>query len=293
MLFIKIKRPIHNQGDKMSVLQAFIQGVVQGLTEFLPVSSSGHLSLVQHFMSIEDGGVFFSVLLHLGTLVAVLIAFFSQIKDIVIEFFAMLGDIFRGKFKLSGCSPVRRMIFMFILSLLPLLLLFPFKDHFNSVAEDSDIIFEGVCFLYMAAYLFIADRVMRRPARVTEVTPGRALFIGAMQGVALLPGVSRSGSTIGAGVLTGVDKQTMVGYSFILGIPVILASAVTEGIDAVNEGLNLDLAPTLVGFFTAMIVGWLAIKLLSWMMKNDKLWIFSVYLCLIGGFSVIGGICGL
>ncbi len=277
----------------MNVFQAFIQGVIQGLTEFLPVSSSGHLSVAQHFMHIENGGVFFSVLLHLGTLVAVFMAFFPQIKEIVIELFRMIGDVFRGKFRLSECSYVRRMVLMFIISLLPLLLLFPFKDYFNAVAEDSDIIFEGVCFLYMAVYLFISDKVMRRPARVNEVTPGRALFIGVMQGVALLPGVSRSGSTIGAGLLTGVDKQTMVSYSFILGIPVILASGVTESIDAVKEGISVELFPTIVGFLTAMTVGWLAIKLLSWLVKNDKLWIFSVYLCFIGSFSVIGGICGL
>ena len=277
----------------MSIFQAFIQGVIQGLTEFLPVSSSGHLSVAQHFMRIEEGGMFFSVLLHLGTLVAVFVAFYSVIKEIVVEIFKMIGDIFTGKFKVSEYSPVRRMILMFIISLIPLLCFFPFKDAFNAVAEDSDIIFEGVCFLYTAAYLFIADRVMRRPAKVREVTPGRALFIGAMQGVALLPGVSRSGSTIGAGLMTGVERETMVSYSFILGIPVILASGLTEGIDAVKEGISFDFLPMAVGFVTAMVVGWLAIKMLSWMVKNDKLWIFSVYLCAIGGFSIIAGACGL
>ncbi len=277
----------------MSVFQAFIQGIIQGLTEFLPVSSSGHLSVAQHLMRIEEGGMFFSVLLHLGTLVAVFVAFYSKIKEIIVELFRMISDIFRGRFKLSECSPVRRMILMFILSLIPLLCFYPFKDAFNSVAEDSDIIFEGVCFLYTAAYLFVADRAMRRPAKVREVTPGRALFIGAMQGVALLPGVSRSGSTIGAGLISGVERETMVSYSFILGIPVILASGLAEGLDAIKEGIVFDFWPMAVGFVTAMIVGWLAIKMLSWMIKNDKLWIFSVYLCAIGSFSIVAGICGL
>ena len=278
----------------MTVFQAFFQGVIQGLTEFLPVSSSGHLSVAAHFMRTEEAGTAFSVFLHLGTLAAVIFAFFPRVKELFLEFCRMTADIFRGRFSFKSCSPVRKMLLMLILSLVPMLFIYPIKDTVSALAEDEDIVVEGVCFIYTAVLLLLAGYTAGRTAEpLREVTPGRAVYIGFMQAIAVLPGVSRSGSTIGAGLISGVDREFMIDYSFILSIPVIFAAGVSEAKDAFTEGLGIGVFPLIVGVVTAAVVGFFAIKALSWMIKNDKLWIFSIYLFLLGGFTVAAGICGL
>ena len=143
----------------MSILEAVIQAVIQGLTEFLPVSSSGHLSLFQHFTGNSgEGALLFSAVLHLGTLVAVFVAFWDTIWALIKEFFVMLRDIFTGKFKWSTMNGERRMIIMLVISLLMLIPFYIFKDFFTSVSEDETIFIEGLCFLYTAVILTIADK---------------------------------------------------------------------------------------------------------------------------------------
>ncbi|MBO4933678.1 MAG: undecaprenyl-diphosphate phosphatase [Clostridia bacterium] len=278
----------------MTVFQAFFQGVIQGLTEFLPVSSSGHLSVAAHFFGIEGAGTAFSVFLHLGTLAAVVLAFFPRVKELFFEFFRMIADIFRGRFSFKNCGQTRRMLLMMILSLAPLLCVYPIKDTISALGEDEDVVVEGICFIYTAILLLLASYTAKRTAEpLAEVTPGRAVYIGFMQAIALLPGVSRSGSTVGAGLISGVDRGYMVDYSFILSIPVIFAAGVSETKDAFAEGLGVGVFPLIVGVVTAAAVGFFAIKALSWMVKNDKLWIFSIYLFLLGGFTVVAGMSGL
>ena len=278
----------------MNVFQAFIQGLIQGLTEFLPVSSSGHLSLFRHFTGTETDGNAFSVFLHLGTLAAVIIAFFPRIRELFIEFFRMIADIFRGKFSWKNASPTRRMLLMMMLSLVPLIFVYPIKDSISSLAEDEDIVVEGFCFIYTAVLLLLASYTAKRTEEpLREVNPGRAIYIGLMQTIALFPGVSRSGSTIGAGMISGVDREFMVEYSFIMSIPVIVAAGISEAGGAFKDGFGVGAFPLIVGVLTAAAVGWFAIKCLSWLIKNDKLWIFSIYLFLLGGFSVFAGIAGL
>lgn len=277
----------------MTVFQAFFQGVIQGLTEFLPVSSSGHLSVAAHFFGIEGAGTAFSVFLHLGTLAAVIFAFFPRVKELFFEFFRMIADIFTGKFSWKNASPTRKMLLMMILSLVPLLFVYPFKDAVSSLSEDGDVVVEGFCFIYTALLLLLAQYTAKRTEEpANEVGPGRALYIGFMQAIALLPGVSRSGSTIGAGMISGVDRRFMVEYSFILSIPVIVAAGISETKDAFVNGINVGVFPLIVGIATAAVVGWLAIKMLSWMINNDKLWVFSIYLFLLGGFCIVSGMGG-
>ena len=278
----------------MTVFQAFFQGVIQGLTEFLPVRSSGHPSFAAHFFGIEGAGTAFSVFLHLGTLAAVVFAFFPRIKELFLEFFRMLADIFRGRFSFKNCGPTRRMLLMMILALVPMLFVYPIKDTVSALAEDDDVVVEGVCFIYTAVLLLLAEFTAKRTAEpLAEATPGRAVYIGFMQAIAVLPGVSRSGSTVGAGLISGIDRGYMIDFSFIMSIPVILAAGVSEAKDAFTEGVGVGAFPLIVGVVTAAVVGFFAIKALSWMVKNDKLWIFSVYLFLLGGFTVAAGICGL
>ncbi len=270
----------------MSIFNAVIQAIVQGLTEFLPVSSSGHLSLTQHFTGVNgESALLFSIVLHLGTLVAVFIAFRKTIWALIKEAFRMLGDLFTLKFrrfKWKTMNAERRMILMILLSLLPLFVFYIFKDIFTGIASDDDIIIEGVCFLFTALMLFISDRCVKGRKEYGDVTVRDSLTIGTFQGIALLPGVSRSGSTISAGLLCGFTRETAVQFSFIMGIPAILGGSVLELKDVQASDLQIDWVPVLVGFAVAALVGLLAIQMVRWLVKSDKFKIFGIYTFLLG-----------
>ncbi len=271
----------------MTILEAILQGIVQGLTEFLPVSSSGHLSLFQHFFGLDgENAVTMTIILHLGTLVAVFAAFWSKIKKLVVEAFRMLGDIFTGKFKWKTMKPERRMIMMIIVSILPLFGFYIFKDFFDNLASDEDILVEGFAFLYTSALLFCSTRAKKDNSYTAgETTVKNALIIGAFQGVALTPGISRSGSTICSALFTGMKREDAVEYSFILGIPVILAGAFVKLFDLTDsaaEELKSNLVPLAVSFVISAIAGYLAIRLIKAMVVNDKFRIFAWYTLVLG-----------
>ncbi len=274
----------------MSVLDGFFQGLIQGLTEFLPVSSDGHLSLFQHFFGLNgENALFFTVMLHVGTLIAVFIAFWKDIWAIVGEFFKTIGDIFKGKFKYSESGEERKAMIMIILSLVPLLLFYLVKDYFTALSEDSDIIVEGVCFLFTGTLLFLADKCVKGKKTAVDMKPREALRIGFFQGFAALPGVSRSGSTISVGLLSGFSREFTVKFSFIMGIPAIMAASFVELLDALEAGIEIDMLPLLVGVITSAIVGLGAIKLISWLIKTDHFGIFAYYTLVLGVIVLILG----
>lgn len=275
----------------MSFLEGLLQGVLQGLTEFLPVSSSGHLSLFQHFFGLTgSSSMFFTLMLHVGTLVAVFVAFWSTIKAMIVEFFKMLGDIFSGRFKFSQCSEEQRMVIMMIISLIPLLGFYFLKDYAEMFAEDSDIIVEGICFLFTGTMLLLADRCVQGKGTARAMKPFHALIVGIFQGIAILPGVSRSGSTITSGIILGYSREFMVKFSFIMGIPVILASSVTEVKGALETGLDVEMLPLLAGIVAAAVVGYLAIVLVRWLMNNNRFGIFAYYTLILGVIVIAIGI---
>lgn len=272
----------------MTVLDAIFQAIIQGLTEFLPVSSSGHLSLYQHFTGNSgEGALMFSALLHLGTLAAVLFVFRKQIIVLISEFFAMIKDIFTGKFSIKNANPERRVIFMFIISTAVLIPFYIFKGFFESFAEDASIFAEGICFLYTAAILFMADMTDRGTKRMTDLKYRDAVRIGFFQAVALLPGVSRSGSTISAGIFSGLKREEAVSYSFILGIPAILGGGVVELKEGIEQGSGAGVLQCILGVIIAAVVGFLAIKLVQYLMKTDKFKIFYIYTAVLGAAVII------
>lgn len=272
----------------MSIIEAILQGILQGLTEFLPVSSSGHLSLFQHFTGLDgEGAVTMTIVFHLGTLAAVFIAFWDKIKKLIFEAFRMLRDIFTGKFKWKTMNPERRMIMMIIVSILPLFGFYIFRDFFERLSSDSDIIVEGVAFLYTSALLFMSMKYGKGSRTAGETTVPAALTIGVFQGIALVPGISRSGSTISAALFTGMKREDAVEYSFILGIPVILAGAVVKLGEASAAELSANLIPLLVGFVVSAIAGYFAIRLIKMLVVNDKFHVFAWY-TLVLGIAVIG-----
>lgn len=271
----------------MSVISAIFQAIIQGLTEFLPVSSSGHLSLYQHFTGNSgEGALLFSAILHLGTLFAVFIAFWDTIWDLICEFVRMVKDIFKRQFTFKEMNADRRAVLMVILSTAVLIPFYIFKDFFEGFAEDSTIFAEGVCFLYTATILLLADKCYKGKKMLGDITVKDSIFVGFFQSIALLPGVSRSGSTISAGLFSGFARETAVKYSFILGIPAILGGCLVEVKDAVQTDMSFSWT-YILGFVVAAIVGICAIKMVNWLVKTDKFKIFAYYTGVLGAVVII------
>lgn len=296
----------------MSIFEAIIQGIVQGLTEFLPISSSGHLTITQHVLGVTENNLFFNVMLHLGTLLAVCVFYHKLLGRLIVEFFRMVKDIFTGKFKWSKMNHERNLIMMLIIGLLPLFLLFipiPFtginaKDLADILMADKYLIVVGICLLITSVLLTLgirADRkttarykkkgiLTKRGAGRTKLNVADALCIGVTQFfAAIFPGISRSGSTLAAGQMRGVNKQTALDYTFVLAIPSILAAAVLELKDAfeVPGGIKIELASVIAGVIASAIIGYLSIKLFKWLLKTDKMFVFVIYTAIVGAAITI------
>ena len=286
----------------MSIIKAIILGIVQGVTEFLPISSSGHLSLFQHFLNVDgESSLLFSVLLHLGTLIAVFIVFHKTIFELIIDAFGLVKDIFTGKFKFKQLQGKKKMLVMFVFSCIPLLLLLipvgndmKLLDVLGGLSEDDSILVEGFCFLFTGLLLLSSTYISKKKTLNREVNTIDAFAIGLAQVFAAgFPGISRSGSTISTGMICGVSKEYMVEYSFILGIPAIIVANAVELKDAVETGAQLELLPTVIGVLVAAVVGVACIKLLQWILKKDMWKYFGFYCLVIGIFTIICSVLGI
>lgn len=286
----------------MSIIKAIILGIVQGVTEFLPISSSGHLSLFQHFLNVSgEGSLLFSVLLHLGTLIAVFVVFHKTIFELVVEAFSLIKDIFTGKFKYKELRGKKKMLVMFFFSCLPLLLLLipvgndmKLMDWLGGLSEDDSILVEGFCFFVTGVLLLTSTYISKKKILNREVNTTDAFAVGLAQVFAAgFPGISRSGSTISTGMICGVSKEYMVEYSFILGIPAIIVANIVEFKDAIEAGAQLEVLPTVIGIIVSAVVGVACIKLLQWILKKDMWKYFGYYCLVIGVFAIICSVIGL
>lgn len=292
----------------MSIFDAIIQGIVQGLTEFLPVSSSGHLAITQHIMGVTENNLFFNVMLHIGTLVAVVAFYYKLIIRLVKEFFALIKDIFTGKFKWKEMNNDRRMLFMIVIGLLPLFLLFlpvpgtgmNIKDFAEVFSGDEKyFIIVGFSLLITSVLLIVGNKLnnkliakAEKDGTLSELGAGKqsltvvdAIVVGLVQCcAAVFPGLSRSGSTLAAGQMRGVNRQTAFDYTFILAIPSILAAAVLELSDALSapEGITISIGAIIFGMIAAAVVGYLSIVLFKWLLKTNKMYVFIIYTAVVG-----------
>jgi undecaprenyl-diphosphatase len=248
--------------------------------------------VVQHFMGEAAGheNLILSVVLHLGTLVAVFIAFWRDIFAMIAEFFLTIRDVFTGRFSWKKMGDARRMMFMVIIATAMLIPVYLLRDFFTAPGIDNDIVFEGFAFLFTAMILFFSDACVKGHKTGKDMTVRDALTVGFFQIIAVLPGVSRSGSTISSGLFMGLSRKTAVTFAFILGIPAILGGGVAELGDALKENVTLDVSALLIGAAVAAVVGFLAIKLVSVIINHDKFKIFAVYTLLLGLFCIGSGI---
>ncbi len=267
----------------MTYFQAIILGLAQGLSEFLPISSSGHLALLQYFFDVSAENVLpFAVLLHLGTLVSVFIVYWKDIVELVKELIAVIRDIFTGKGLRINANPTRRLGFMIIVATIPTAVIgLVFNDLFSALYLSLVAI--GIGLLITGTILLIAEKMGRNNKTVKEMKFKNALFVGIMQGVAICPGISRSGSTLFGGLISGLNKEFAVKFAFLISIPSILGSVIVEAPDAFRAGMDMSLVgPVIVGVIVSALSGLFAIKAMIKLVSNKRLIGFSFYTWALG-----------
>ncbi|MGI6029871.1 MAG: undecaprenyl-diphosphate phosphatase [Eubacteriales bacterium] len=272
----------------MTTLQAALYGLLQGLTEFLPVSSSGHLALAHSFFGVEDmetSAAAFDILLHFGTLVAVCGVYWRDIWQLILAFIGMCKDVIDHKGMRVGRDPYRRMCVMVIISILPLFVILPIQDQISGVGAYPLAV--GFLLWCTAGILYLADRSKGGHKTAQSAHFLDALKVGVAQAFATLPGISRSGSTIAAGMLCGFSKEFAVKFAFIMSIPAILGANILHIGDLmqVSKGQGI---PYLVGTLVAAVSGFGAIKLIDFVAKRKDFRVFSYYCAVIGAAAILG-----
>ena len=262
----------------MSYLSAILLGLVQGIAEFLPISSSGHLSIFQQFFQLADvehDHMFFDVLLHLGTLVAVFVAYRKDIAELLREFFSMI-HLRKLPAGTKPDIPARRTILMIILATLPLVLVLPIKDHVEKLYQNT--FFIAFALGITGLLLFLSDRLTQGTKNARNATLTDALLVGLSQAVAVVPGLSRSGTTISAGLARGFERTFAVKFSFLLSIPAVLGANLLSIVDALRSDFDTSLLPVyLVGVLVAMVSGYAAISLLRYIARKGRFGGFAYY----------------
>ena len=275
----------------MTYFEATILGLVQGLAEFLPISSSGHLALLQNWFGIEETKVLlFTVLLHVGTLISVFIMYWKDIWELIVELGLTIKDICTGKGLRMEERPVRKLGVMIIVATIPTAIIgFAFKDFFDSLY--TSVIPIGVGLIITGFLLVFAEKKGESTRGIKEMNLRNAIFIGTVQGIAICPGISRSGSTLFGSLVCNLDRKFAVKFVFLISIPSILGSAILETPAAIEAGISISqLGPVLWGMLVAAVSGVVAIKSMIKIVSDKKLSIFSYYVWILGLIVVIYGI---
>ena len=252
----------------MGVFESLILGLVQGITEFLPVSSSGHLVLLQQLMGLKDVPIFFDAMLHFGTLIAVVVVLLGEIIQIIRH-------------------PVKNHLGMLIIATIPAAVLgYFFSGYFESVFKSGS--FLGLFFLITAAILTVSELIAARINTKKPITMNSAISMGLMQAVSILPGVSRSGSTIAGGLFCGVDRVQAAKFSFLMSIPIIIGAVLSSGMSAVHTGMgDVSTLTVVVGTVAAAVAGFFAVKFMLAIIAKTKLYGFAIYVAALGTFLLL------
>lgn len=250
----------------MSILESIVLGIVQGLTEFLPVSSSGHLVLLQNVFGFSEPQLFFDTMLHLGTLIAVVVVMWKEIIDL---------------FK----RPFSKMLYLIIATIPAVIFGFLFSDF---VEDTFSGIYLGYGFLVTAVILTLSEQLSKRQARKADVGLLSSSVMGIMQVLAMFPGVSRSGSTIAGGLATGIDRKKAASFSFLMSIPIILGSVVLQGYKLAKAGnVAVEWLPTIIGAICAAVSGYFAVRFMLALIKRKRLYGFAIYVAVLGIFVLL------
>lgn len=250
----------------MSILESIALGLVQGLTEFLPVSSSGHLVLLQNIFGMSEPPLFFDTMLHLGTLVAVVIVLWHSIWAL---------------FK----KPFDKLLYLIIATIPAVLFSLLFKDFLESTFTG---IYLGYEFLITAVILIAAELLSDRIRKRRRIKAGSAAVMGVMQALSIFPAISRSGATIAGGLACGIERKEAATFSFLMSIPAILGSVLFQGYDIVQQNtVTVDWLPTIIGMACAAISGYFAVRFMIALISKKKLYGFAIYVTIIGVFVLL------
>ncbi|MBE6487988.1 MAG: undecaprenyl-diphosphatase UppP [Methanosphaera stadtmanae] len=270
----------------LDILSAIILGAVQGLSEFLPISSSGHLALIPHLLGVETG-LAFDTVLHIGTLIAIFTFFWKDIINLIKGFILSIIDLSEGidKFK-EGLNtiPEKRFAWLIIIGTIPTGIIgILFKDAVETVLRGT--IFIGFFLIVTGIILYYSERHSSGNITAKDMSFKKAAIVGICQGLAVLPGISRSGSTIASGLCLGLEREYAARYSFLLSVPAVIAAGVLQIKDIAN--IDASMTVLLAGFLSSVIFGYLAIKLLMKMIKGWSLDIFAYYCWIVGILTLV------
>jgi undecaprenyl-diphosphatase len=271
----------------MTLLSSVLLGLIQGIAEFLPISSSGHLAIAENLLNMSGASEvpeFFDVLLHLGTLMAVFVAYWSDIRDMVVEFFCGARDLARRSTPVP-VPPARRMILLIIVGTLPLFVILPIKDLVEGLADN--MYFVGGALIVTGMLLFVSDRVKKGRKTEKSATLLDVLLVGVAQAIATCPGISRSGTTITAGCLLGFDRKFAVRYSFLMSIPAILGANILSIKDALETVVWSEVPVYLAGVLVSAVVGYACIRLLKMIAEKGKFGFFAYYCWAVGILTIV------
>lgn len=259
----------------MNIIEAIILGIIQGLTEFLPVSSSGHLELTKAILQAENIGemsMMTTVVLHFATALSTIVIFRKEVNSIFVGLFQFKNN---HEFKFS---------LKIILSMIPAAFVGVFFDDILEQLFDGQILFVGMMLLITGGILFLADRAKNTNK---EVSFANAIIIGIAQAIAILPGISRSGATIGTSVLLGIDREKAARFSFLMVVPLILGKIAKDILDGAFHDDNIQIGALIIGFIAAFITGLFACKWMIAIVKRSKLTYFSIYCFAVGTIAII------
>ena len=277
----------------MTYFMSAVLGFVQGVAEFLPISSSGHLTLFQYFFGMEEPDQLFNVLLHFATLLAVCVAYWRDIWEMIVEFFGFFGDLFSHRAYRGNPPEARRMVLLIIVGTLPLFLVLPLKDRVEALGSNP--IFVSCALLVTGCILFLSDQMARGHKTVRNATLLDVLLVGIAQGCDTIPGLSRSGCTISAGMVRGFDREFAVRYSFLMSLPAVLGATLLKVLDVMEleGGIPTEYLPRyLVGMVVAAVVGYFSIQLVKLLTDKGRFGAFAFYCWGAGALFILLNIMG-
>lgn len=273
----------------MTLIEAIMFGIIQGIAEFLPISSSGHLALAHNFFGVNSENNFaFDVFLHLATLLAVCIVYRKDVWQIIKGFFTLLKKLFTGQIR-KGLDYGEKLFLMLVIATIPLIPIILIEDKVDYLNDISWVI--GLLLIINGIMLYLSDKLSKAQEKLTDSDFQKPFFIGLFQVFGILPGISRSGSTITGGLFFGLNRQDAVKFSFLMSIPAILGACVFKLPDFFTVGVSSEMiTPMIAGAITAAIVGFIAIKLLQYIAKNKSFGIFSIYCFFVGITAIVADV---
>ena len=275
----------------MNAIFSALLGLIQGITEFLPVSSSAHLAIFQNIWNVNPG-LILDIGVHLGTSFAVIIVYRSFIWKVISEFFSSISRIVKGESKIkaefSNSSGFRFTILLVITTIPAALVGFLFEDKIAAMFESMKLI--GIALIITGIILWASDKIKRGEKKeILQVSPKNAFVIGIAQAIAVFPGISRSGMTICASLASGLDRSLAANYSFIASLPIIIGAMLSQLIGGALETFTMGIGVLLLGIFVAFISGLVAIKFVKKLVASNKYRYFSFYLWIVGALLIIFG----